>query len=101
MRQIHQKYLILLIVSFVLSSCEFIILRMLKLDSGGYDLRLMLVPVAAFLFLWVKDIQIKDRPIYLRLRKYSVLIFFSTLIFFEVAIRLSGTKAGAILKYGF
>lgn len=42
----------------------------------GKDMCLMLIPVATFTFLLGKQIVLKDRPIYLWLRKMSMFIFF-------------------------
>lgn len=86
--QNHRINLWLMVISFMLSSCEFIIIRILKFETRGYDLRLMLIPLTFFLFLWVKDIHLKSHTGYLKLRKYSILIFLSQRLFLTLYPKL-------------
>ena len=75
-----------LISSCALMAVEVVLLCLYDV-SRDYNMYIFLQPVTFFIFYFVTHLELKDRPIYSKLRKMGILIYCSHLFFNYVAIR--------------
>ena len=71
-----KKSIIGIIISFILMNIEIITTNKLGIATS-YDMSLAMVPTTIFIFNILLNIKLKDSPIYIKLRKFSTLIYLS------------------------
>lgn len=70
-----RKLIIICTGCYALLAIETVIQSYFKLAAHGVDTKIMLLPLTFFIFLLLLRIELRDEPIYLHMRKLSLLLF--------------------------
>jgi serine/alanine racemase len=80
-RRQPRRYFGLAVLSGTLLAVEAYASARLGIDTGGYDLRVFLVPCALFTFMWLSSVNLSSNRLYYQLRHMSILTFLTQRIF--------------------